>query len=262
MFLHLCGDRGGRRHASTTHATGKPDAARMCGRKCRVIMAHRASGARCMGPAPQGFPQARAGSARAHVAAARARRPVRRPPGQRLRCRRRCGRRDRRQAQPEERAGVGRRGEEHVAGLDQHAVPAGDARQLAAVHPGRCGAPRATPRLAAWRDLEVGQVLASPAAASCQPFLHHLVDAPRVRLVVPERHEQRIGLLQEGAGVAHHRMAQQPQFGHQRTRRDDVAQPQRRRQALGQRADVDHAADLSRLFSAGIGVPSCRFSAS
>ena len=44
--------------------------------------------------------------------------------------------------------------------------------------------------------------------------------------------------------MAQHRVAQPAQLVDQRTRRDDVAEPQRRRQALRDRADVDHAAAL------------------
>ena len=47
-----------------------------------------------------------------------------------------------------------------------------------------------------------------------QALLHGLVDAPRMRLVVAQLQEQRIGLLQEGAGVAHHGVAQQAQLDH------------------------------------------------
>ena len=89
-----------------------------------------------------------------------------------------------------------------------------------------------------------GRSSRSAAAASASAFLHRLVDAARVRLVVAEREEERVRVLQERARMAHHRMAQHAQLLHQRARRDDVAQAKRRRQALRHRADVDDAAAL------------------
>ena len=71
--------------------------------------------------------------------------------------------------------------------------------------------------------------------------------------MVAQRQEQRIGVLQKGAGVAHHGMAQHAQLVDQRARRNDVAQPQRGRQALGQRPHIDHTPALVQALERGHG---------
>ena len=60
-------------------------------------------------------------------------------------------------------------------------------------------------------------------------------------------------MLQEGAGVAHHGVAQTAQLGNQRARRHDVAQAQRGRQTLGDRAHVNHAPHFVQAFERGHG---------
>ena len=55
-------------------------------------------------------------------------------------------------------------------------------------------------------------------------------------------------MLQEGAGVAQHGVAQFAQLGDQRARRNDVAQAQRGRQAFGHRAHVNHPPHFVQAF--------------
>ena len=59
----------------------------------------------------------------------------------------------------------------------------------------------------------------NPFGGQVQAFAHGLVDAARVRFVVAQRQEQRVRMLQEGAGMAHDGVAQHAQLGHQRARR-------------------------------------------
>ena len=61
-------------------------------------------------------------------------------------------------------------------------------------------------------------------------------------------------MLQKGAGVAQHGVAQFAQLGDQCARGDDVAQAQRGRQAFGDRTHVNHPPDFVQAFERGHGL--------
>ena len=197
-----------------------------------------------MEPAGEGFPSARdpmALNARASEAlAARGRQRVERR-GETAHAGRDPVGADRREPEAEPGARIGRPHEEDVARLDQHAVAPCDHGELRRVDPRRCAHPQRGAALR-HREGERRQLGAQGGGCRAEALAHHLVGAARVRGVVAEREEERVGVLQERARVADHRVAQLAQLRDQLARGDDVAQAQRGREAFRHRAHVDDAA--------------------